>query len=71
MSVSVELNVEFKVRQGHGACRMSGPELFHVREKDGQAYSLSGEALPGMYAATAFGADSWREQAITSCTDED
>ena len=71
MSVSVELNVEFQVRQGHGACRTSGPELSHVREKDGQAYPLSGEVPPGLYAATAFGADSWREQAITPCTDED
>jgi hypothetical protein len=70
MSVSVELNVEFKVRQGYGACRMSEPELFHFREKDGQAYPLPGKDLPGIYAAAAFGADSWREQAITSCTDE-
>lgn len=43
MSVSVELNVEFKVHQGHGACRMSGPELFRAREKMGRPTRYPGK----------------------------
>jgi ferredoxin len=61
MRVSVDPNV----CQGHGVCRMSAPELFHLREEDGQAY-VDSEVVPaGMEAAARLGASSCPERAIT------
>jgi len=44
---------------------MSAPELFHLREEDGQAYVLSEEVPPGMEDAARLGAASCPERAIT------
>jgi ferredoxin len=61
MRVSVDPNV----CQGHGVCRMSAPELFHLREEDGKAYVDSEEVPAGMEAAARLGASSCPERAIT------
>jgi len=61
MRVAVDPNV----CQGHGVCRMSAPELFHLREEDGQAYVLSEEVPAGLEDAARLGAASCPERAIT------
>jgi ferredoxin len=51
--------------QGHGACRMSAPNIFHLRVEDGQAYVLTEEVGPEDEAAARLGAESCPEFAIT------
>ncbi|MBI1376598.1 MAG: ferredoxin [Frankiales bacterium] len=61
----MKVRVDADVCQGHGVCRMSAPEIFRLREEDGQAYVLSEDVPAGMEAAARLGADSCPEQAIT------
>ena len=65
----MRVRVDPEVCQGHGVCRMSAPELFHLRVEDGQAYVDSEEVPAGMEAAARLGADSCPERAITVCDD--
>lgn len=61
----MRVSVDPDVCQGHGVCRMSAPELFHLREEDGQAYVLSEDVPPGLEDAARLGAASCPERAIT------
>lgn len=61
----MRVSVDPDVCQGHGVCRMSAPELFHLREEDGQAYVLSEEVPPDLEDAARLGAASCPERAIT------
>lgn len=60
----MRVRVDPDVCQGHGVCRMSAPELFHLREEDGQAYVKSEEVPPGLEEAARLGAASCPERAI-------
>lgn len=51
--------------QGHGLCQMSAPEVFGLREEDGQSYVLLDEIGPDLQEAAREGADSCPERAIT------
>jgi ferredoxin len=61
----MRVRVDPDVCQGHGVCRMSAPEVFHLREEDGQAYVESEEVPAGMEEAAKLGAASCPERAIT------
>lgn len=61
----MRVRVDPDVCQGHGVCRMSAPDLFHLREEDGQAYVKSEEVPPGLEEEARLGAASCPERAIT------
>jgi ferredoxin len=61
----MKVRVDPEVCQGHGVCHMSAPDLFLLRDEDGQAY-VSGEDVPaGREELAQLGADSCPERAIT------
>jgi ferredoxin len=51
--------------QGHGACRMTAPDIFFAREEDGQAYVLSEEVRPEDEDLVRLAVASCPEQAIS------
>ena len=61
----VRIQIDTDVCQGHGVCHMSAPDLFHLRDEDGQAYVESEEVPAGSEDAAELGAASCPERAIT------
>ncbi len=61
----MRVRVDQDVCQGHGVCHMSAPELFQLRDEDGQAYVESEEVPAGMEDAAQLGEASCPERAIT------
>ena len=61
----MKVSVDPDICQGHGVCRMSAPELFHLREEDGQAYVKPEDVPAGAEEAARLGAASCPERAIT------
>ncbi len=59
----VRINTE--VCQGHGVCHMTAPDIFQLRDEDGQAYVESDIVPAGMEATAALAARSCPERAIT------
>ncbi|GAA3759334.1 ferredoxin [Plantactinospora mayteni] len=50
--------------QGHGLCRLSGPDLFYAREEDGHAYVKDENVPAGREDEAQLAADSCPELAI-------
>lgn len=65
----MRVRVDPDVCQGHGVCHMSAPELFHLRDEDGQAYVESEEVPAGLEDAARRGEESCPERAITVWVD--
>lgn len=61
----MRVRVDPEVCQGHGVCYMSAPDLYHLRDEDGQAFVESEVVPAGMEEAARLGADSCPERAIT------
>jgi len=61
----MRVSVDPDICQGHGVCRMSAPELFHLRDEDGQAYVTSEIVPAGLEESARLGAASCPERAIT------
>jgi ferredoxin len=62
---TMRVHVDPDVCQGHGLCELSAPEVFHLREEDGQSYVLSEEVSPQEEANVRLAARGCPEQAIT------
>lgn len=50
--------------QGHGMCQMTAPELFGLREEDGQAYVLVDEVASELADAAREAVDACPERAV-------
>lgn len=51
--------------QGHGLCRMAAPELFELREEDGQVIPPAGEIPAGLEDRAQLGVDACPELALS------
>lgn len=51
--------------QGHGLCRMAAPELFELREEDGQVIPPAGEIPGGLEDRAQLGVDACPELALS------
>ncbi len=61
----MKVRIDTDLCQGHGVCYMTSPDLFHLRDEDGQAFVDSEEVPAGMEDAAQLGADSCPERAIS------
>ena len=61
----MKVRIDQDLCQGHGVCHMTAPDLFHLRDADGQSYVDSEDVPAGFEAAAQLGADSCPERAIT------
>ncbi len=61
----MRVQVDPDICQGHGVCHMTAPDLFKLRDEDGQSYVESEEVPAGMEEAARLGAASCPERAIT------
>ena len=61
----VKVRIDPELCQGHAVCYMTAPDLFHLRDEDGQAYVDSEDVPAGMEELAQLGADSCPERAIT------
>ncbi len=62
----MKVRVDPEICQGHGVCHMTAPDLFLLRDEDGQAYVESEEISPGQQELARLAADSCPERAITA-----
>jgi ferredoxin len=61
----MRVHVDPELCQGHGVCHMCAPDIFQLRDEDGQAF-VEGDAVPDDQSELALlGADSCPERAIT------
>lgn len=61
----MKVRVDPEVCQGHGVCHMTAPDLFLLRDEDGQAYVAQDDVPADQEALARLGADSCPERAIT------
>jgi ferredoxin len=61
----MKIYVDPTICQGHGVCHMTAPDLFLLRDEDGQAYVGSTDVPENLEDLAQLGADSCPERAIT------
>lgn len=61
----MRVQVDVEQCQGHGLCHMTSPQIFALRDEDGQAYPLVEEAEGDLADAARHGADACPERAIS------
>jgi ferredoxin len=61
----VKVHIDVDRCQGHGVCHMTAPDLFQLRDEDGQAYVLNEELEPSQFEDAKRGEASCPELAIT------
>ncbi|CND75570.1 ferredoxin [Mycobacterium tuberculosis] len=61
----MKVRVDPEICQGHGICHMTAPDLFLLRDEDGQAYVERADVPPGQEGLAQLAADSCPERAIT------
>jgi len=60
----MRVQIDPQVCQGHGVCHMTAPDIFLLRDEDGQAY-VESELVPnGQEELAQLAADSCPERAI-------
>jgi ferredoxin len=61
----MRVHIDPDVCQGHGLCHMSAPEVFYLRDEDGQSYVLTEIVPPGQQQSAELAAQACPERAIT------
>lgn len=62
----MKVRVDSEICQGHGVCHMTAPDLFLLRDEDGQAYVEHEDVPTDQEELAQLGADSCPERAITT-----
>lgn len=61
----MRVQVDANQCQGHGLCQMTSPEVFALRDEDGQAFPIAEEVDSALVDAARAGADACPERAIS------
>jgi ferredoxin len=60
----IRIEVDATRCQGHGLCHMSAPDIYHLRDEDGSAYTETDEFPDSVGAVARLGEASCPERAI-------